>query len=209
MGRYLGAQCKRCRRHGAKLYLKGERCYTDKCSMERRPTPPGVGSIKRKTKPSDYSVQLKEKQKMKEMYGILEKQFRNYFVKASKKKGITAQNLVDMLESRIDNVVYRLGFAASRKLARQMVRNKYFTVNGRHVHVPSYNVKIDSVIALKDKYKNNSTVLAALNLAKQRGYSEWVNYIEESKSGKLLRHPSIEELNLPVKLQLVVELYSK
>ena len=209
MARYIGPVCKRCRRHGEKLYLKGERCYTDKCAMERRPTPPGEGSKKRRKKPSDYSLQLTEKQKVKDMYGVLEKQFRIYFSNANKKKGITSQNLVDILESRLDNVVYRLGFAASRKMARFMVRNKYFTVKGKKVNIASYQVSLGDEIKIKEKYSNDKSVLASLNLAKQRGYADWLEYVEDTKSGKLVRLPSIEEVNLPVNLQLVVELYSK
>lgn len=209
MGRYLGPQCKRCRRHGAKLYLKGERCYTDKCAMERRATAPGQGPVKKRTKQSEYALQLKEKQKVKEMYGLMERQFRLYFQRASSKKGVTAQNLIDLLETRLDNAVYRLGFATSRKLARQMVRNKYFVVNGKRVNIPSYCVKIGDTIKIIEKYSNNPTVTASLNLAKQRGYDEWVIFDEAAKSGQFNRLPSIEELNLPVNLQLVVELYSK
>ena len=209
MSRYTDAKCRLCRRHGSKLFLKGPRCYTDKCAMERRNAAPGQGPIKKKTKLSDYAFQLKEKQKIKEMYGLLERQFRLYFQRASRKKGVTAQNLVDLLESRLDNVVYRLGFATSRKLARQMVRNKYFLVNGKRISVPSYIVKIGDTIKIVDKYSNNSTVVSSLNLAKQRGYDSWVVFDEATKSGQITRLPAIDELNLPVNLQLVVELYSK
>jgi small subunit ribosomal protein S4 len=209
MARYLGPACKRCRRLGAKLYLKGERCYTDKCAMENRPTPPGEGPKKHRSKPSDYAIQLKEKQKLREMYGLLERQFVNYFEKANNREGITSQNLVDILESRLDNVVYRLGFASSRKMARQMVRNGYFSVNGKKVNIPSYQVKPEEEIKIIEKYANNQSVLSALNLAKQRGYSDWIDFVEETKSGKITRLPSTEELGLPIDLQLVVELYSK
>jgi len=209
MARYIGSQCKRCRRHGAKLFLKGERCFTDKCAFERRKNPPGMGPIKRKNKPTDYLLQLKEKQKLKDIYGLLEKQFRLFFERANRKKGITAQNLIDLLEARLDNMVYRLGFAMSRKSARQMVRNGYFKVNNRNVKIPSYIVKIGDIIKIKDKYANNASVQNAISLSKQRGLVEWVELNEAEKAGKLLRAPMIDELNLPVNLQLVIELYSK
>jgi small subunit ribosomal protein S4 len=215
MARYLGAVCKRCRRYGAKLYLKGEKCYTDKCAVETRSDKngnikaPGEGPKKRRTKPTDYALQLKEKQKVKNYYGVLERQFRLYFAKANKKKGITSQNLVDLLESRLDNAVYRLGFASSRQMARQMVRNGYFTVNGKNVNIPSYGVKLNEVIKIKEKYANNKSVSAALNLMQQRGYCEWITFNDSEKSGSLNRLPSAEEVNMPVDLQMVVELYSK
>ena len=143
------------------------------------------------------------------MYGVLEKQFRLYFAKANSQKGITSQNLMDILESRLDNMVYRLGFGSSRKMARLMVRNKYFTVNGKLINIPSYQVKVNDVIKLVNKYEANGSVLSSMNLTKQRGVSEWVSFDETSKSGKLLRFPTIEELQLPINLQLIVELYSK
>lgn len=209
MARYIGPQCKRCRRHGSKLFLKGERCYTDKCAMERRPTPPGQGAVKKKTKSSEYALQLREKQKTKELYGLFERQFRLYFQRANRKKGVTSQNLIDLLETRLDNVVYRLGFASSRKFARQLVRHNCFQVNGKRVNIPSYGLKAGDIVKVVEKYSANAEINASLNLAKQRGYAEWIEFNEPTKSGKLLRLPSIEELELPVNLQLVVELYSK
>ena len=208
MARYIGSKCRLCRREKMKLFLKGERCYTDKCAFERRQYPPGHHGQGR-TKFSDYGEQLREKQKVKRMYGVLEKQFRNYFKYAASKKGVTGENLLIVLESRLDNMVYRLGFAASRSEARQLIKHGHFLVNGRKVNVPSYLVKPEDVIQLREKSRKIAKIQEAIETAAQRGVPAWLEMNGEKFEGRVVSLPRREEITIPIKEQLIVELYSK
>ncbi len=208
MARYRGSVCRLCRRENTKLFLKGERCYTDKCAVERRQYAPGQHG-QRRSKLTDYGDQLREKQKMKRIYGVLEKQFKNYFLRAAQQKGVTGENLLLFLERRLDNMVYRLGFAASRNEARQLVRNGHFLVNERHVNIPSYLVKPGDVIKLSDKSQKIEKIKEALEVASRRGIPRWLELEIESFRGKVLSLPTREEITMPIKEQLVVELYSR
>jgi small subunit ribosomal protein S4 len=209
MARYLGAVCRLCRREGMKLFLKGERCYTDKCAIEKRNVPPGQHGRARKAKVIGYGVQLREKQKVKRTYGILENQFRRYFEAADRQKGITGQLLLQMLERRLDNVVYRLGFATSRPQARQLVRHGHFTVNGRKVDIPSFAVRLGDTIAVRSTSATNVTIQHATEEVKGRGVPEWLLLDLGALSGRISSLPTREQINLPVEEQLIVELYSK
>jgi small subunit ribosomal protein S4 len=191
-----------------KLFLKGDRCYSDRCAFDRRGYGPGAHGQSRK-KQTDYSVQLREKQKLKRMYGILEKQFRGYFEKADQQKGITGTNLLIFLERRLDNMVYRLGFANSRNEARQLVLHNHFLVNGKKVNIPSYLVGVGDQIQVKEKSRNISRIVEALGTVARRGVPEWLEMNRESFIGSVKRLPAREELTMPVQEQLVVELYSK
>lgn len=204
MARYTGPSCKLCRREGLKLFLKGERCLT-KCAVERRSYPPGQHGRGR-IKQSEYRDQLREKQKARRYYGLLEGQFRSYYTKASNKQGITGENLLRLLEMRLDNVVYRLGFGASRAQARQLIRHGHFHVNGRRVDIPSYHIKTDDVITMSSQ-KASETVLAATDLV--ANVPAWLQADHENLSGKVLREPERDEIDAPVQEQLIVELYSK
>ena len=206
MARDTGPQCKLCRREGQKLFLKGERCLTDKCGVERRSYPPGEHGRGRQ-KQSEYRVQLREKQKARRYYGVQEKQFRNYYAKASRQEGITGENLLTMLECRLDNVLVRLGFAASRRQARQLVRHGHWLVNGRRVDFPSYQVRTGDVITLKAASPAEATVRDATELTGQ--IPAWLQADHESLSAKVLRKPERREVAAPVQEQLIVELYSK
>ncbi len=208
MARYSGADCRLCRREGIKLFLKGDRCYSDKCAIERRPYPPGMAGKKR-PRDSEYRIQLREKQKAKRIYGILEKQFRNYYKLASRTTGITGENLLRLLESRLDNVVYRLGFAASRDEARQNVRHGHFLVDGRRVDIPSYRVKPGQVVAVADKAKELTVVKAAIISSSKVEIPGWLEVDVEKLQGKVLALPSRDQIDAPVREQLIVELYSK
>ena len=208
MARYTGADCRLCRREGIKLFIKGDRCYSDKCAMERRPYPPGMAGKKR-PRDSEYRIQLREKQKAKRIYGILEKQFRNYYKLASKTIGITGENLLRLLESRLDNVVYRLGFAASRDEARQNVRHGHFLVDGRRVDIPSYRVKPGQVVAVAEKAKEMSVVKAAIISSSKIEIPGWLEVDVEKLQGKVLSLPTRDQIDAPVREQLIVELYSK
>jgi small subunit ribosomal protein S4 len=208
MARYTGADCRLCRREGIKLFLKGDRCYSDKCGVERRPFPPGQAGRKR-PRDSEYRVQLREKQRAKRIYGILEKQFRNYYELATRQKGITGENLLRLLESRLDNVVYRLGFAASRDEARQTVRHNHMLVNGRRVNIPSYRVRPGDVVALADKAKDMSVVKAAIISSARVEVPGWLEVDVEKLQGKVLSLPERNQIDCPVREQLIVELYSK
>ena len=208
MARYTGADCRLCRREGIKLFLKGDRCFGDKCAIERRPYPPGQAGKKR-PRDSEYRVQLREKQRAKRIYGVLEKQFRNYYKLASRMSGITGENLLRLLESRLDNVVYRLGFASSRDAARQMVRHGHFLVNGRRVDIPSFRVKPGSVVALAAKAKDLNVVKAAIISSSKVEIPGWLEVDVEKLQGKVLSLPSREQIDAPVREQLIVELYSK
>ena len=209
MGRYIGPVCRLCRREGVKLYLKGERCYSPKCAMERRPYPPGQHGQKRARRPSDYAVRLREKQKLRRIYGISERQFRNLFEEASKKKGVTGSVFLGLLESRLDNVVYRLGFAVSRRQARQLVRHGHITVNGRRVDLPSYRVRPWDEIAVAEKSRNLELIRQNLEAMKGRKVGPWLSLDVEGMKGKFLRLPDREDLALPVNEQLVIEFYSR
>ncbi|MHB1341201.1 MAG: 30S ribosomal protein S4 [Coriobacteriia bacterium] len=208
MARYSGADCRLCRREGIKLFLKGDRCYSDKCAIERRPYPPGMAGKKR-PRDSEYRLQLREKQKAKRIYGILEKQFRNYYKLASRMSGITGENLLRLLESRLDNVVYRLGFAASRDEARQMVRHGHFLVDGRRVDIPSFRVRPAQVVALAPKAHDLTVVKAAIISSSKVEIPGWLEVDVEKLQGKVLSLPTREQIDAPVREQLIVELYSK
>ena len=208
MSRYIDAQCRVCRRNGCKLFLKGERCYTDKCSISRRNYAPGDHGQKR-AKLSEYGTQLREKQKTRSYYGVGEKQFRKYFEMASNKKGITGENLLQILESRLDNVVYRLGYGSSRAEARQMVNHSQFEVNGKKVNIPSYLVKAGDVITVREIKKGNKTIKANVEDSKVRPVPAWLEKDSEKLGGKVIRLAAREEIDIPIEEHLIVELYSK
>lgn len=208
MARYTGPVCRLCRREGLKLYLKGDRCYSDKCALERRPTQPGQhGKIKSKL--SDYGIRLREKQKVRRIYGITEKQFRNYFKLADKMQGITGHNLLFLLERRLDNIVYRLGFADSRAQARQLVRHGFFKVNGRKVDIPSYLCKKGDVITLARTDKIPPVITQALEAVVRRGVPDWLELIPEEYKGIVKNNPERNHINYPINEQLIVEFYSR
>ena len=209
MARYIGPVCRLCRREGMKLFLKGERCYSDKCAIEKRNVPPGQHGRARRAKMVGYGIQLREKQKVKRTYGVLESQFRRYFEAADRQKGITGELLLQMLERRLDNVIYRLGFATSRAQARQLVRHGHFTVNGRKVDVPSYAVRRGDVIAVQGTSGENPTIQHAVEEVKGRGIPDWLLLDSGALSGSVSQLPTREQINLPVQEQLIVELYSK
>jgi small subunit ribosomal protein S4 len=208
MARYTGADCRLCRREGIKLFLKGDRCYSDKCAVEKRPYPPGMAGKKR-PRDSEYRVQLREKQRAKRMYGLLEKQFRGYYTIASAQKGITGENLLRLLESRLDNVVYRLGFAKSRDEARQVVRHGHITVNERRVNIPSYRVRPGEIVAVATKSKDLLVIKTALIASEKIEVPGWLEVDIEKLQGKVLSLPSRDQIDAPVREQLIVELYSK
>ncbi|MFO7601025.1 MAG: 30S ribosomal protein S4 [Candidatus Desulfacyla sp.] len=209
MARYRDSSCKLCRRENLKLYLKGDRCYGDKCAFERRAYAPGQHGQRRGGKVSDYRVQLREKQKVKRIYGLLEKQFRGYYYRADKRKGITGTNLLTALESRLDNIVYRMGFGASRKQARQLVRHNHFTVNDKKVNIPSYLVKVGDQIGVKEKSKKVPQVIEAMETVVRRGIPDWIEVDKEKFKGTLKALPNREDLTMPIQEQLIIELYSK
>jgi small subunit ribosomal protein S4 len=208
MGRYRGPVCKLCRREGIKLHLKGERCYTDKCAIERRNYPPGQHGLMR-SRFTDYGIHLREKQKVKRMYGILEKQFKKYFEIADRKKGITGDNLLILLERRLDNVVYKLGFCCSVNEARQFVRHGHFMVNGGKVDIPSYLVKVGDVISIKDKSKDIARIVESLEAVEKKGIPDWLELDKDSFKGIIKSLPTRESILAPIKEQLIVEYYSK
>ena len=208
MARYTDEQCRICRREGQKLFLKGSRCYTDKCSISRRNYAPGQHGQKR-AKLSEYGTQLREKQKTKSYYGVGEKQFRRYFEMASNKKGVTGENLLQILESRLDNVVYRLGFGASRAQARQLVNHGQFEVNGRKVNIPSYLVKAGDVITVRESTKDNGAIKVNVEANSAKPIPAWLELNNETLSGKVVRLASREDVDIPVEEHLIVELYSK
>jgi len=209
LARYKESVCRLCRREGLKLFLKGDRCYGEKCSFERRGYAPGEHGQLRRKQQSDYGVQLREKQKLKRMYGLLEKQFRGYFEKADRKKGITGTNLLLYLERRLDNMVYRLGFANSRNEARQLVRHNHFMINGHKVNIPSYLVNIGDTIEITEDSKTNNKIVEAMETVARRGIPQWLELEQENFKGKVKVFPTREELTMPIQEQLVVELYSK
>jgi small subunit ribosomal protein S4 len=210
MARYTDSVCRLCRREGVKLFLKGDRCFKEKCAVDRRAYVPGQhGQSRRPRKASDYQVQLREKQKIKRIYGLLEKQFRNLYEKASRRPGITGNNLMAMLESRLDNVVYRMGFAKSRAQARQLVNHGHVRVNGRKVDIASCLVRAGDVVSLKEKTKSNTYVAEALESVQGRGLPEWIQVEPENALGKVTQLPLREQIDQDVNEQLVVELYSR
>ena len=208
MARYTGAVCRLCRREGQKLFLKGDRCYTDKCAVERRAYAPGMHGNARNKKLSEYGVQLREKQKARRYYGVLESQFAEYFEMASKRKGMTGENLLATLESRLDNVVYRLGFAMSRAEARQLVRHGHFTVNGKKVNIPSYLVSVGETIELKDSSRSLDKFKGALEANASRVVPKWLE-MDKNNVAKVVAVPAREDIDLPIEEHLIVELYSK
>lgn len=208
MARYTGADCRLCRREGIKLFLKGDRCYSDKCGVERRPYPPGQAGKKR-PRDSEYRVQLREKQRTKRIYGLLEKQFRSYYELANRQAGITGENLLRLLETRLDNSVYRLGLAKSRDEARQVVRHGHISVNGRRVNIPSYRVRPGDIIAVSDKSKDLLVIKTALISSEKIEVPGWLEVDIEKLQGKVLSLPTRDQIDAPVREQLIVELYSK
>ena len=208
MARYTGAVCRLCRREGQKLFLKGDRCYTDKCAVERRAYAPGMHGNARNKKLSEYGVQLREKQKARRYYGVLESQFAEYFEMASKRKGMTGENLLAILESRLDNVVYRLGFAMSRAEARQLVRHGHFTVHGKKVNIPSYLVSVGETIELKDSSRSLDKFKGALEANASRVVPKWLE-MDKNNVAKVVAVPAREDIDLPIEEHLIVELYSK
>ncbi len=209
MARYTGPSCRLCRREGIKLYLKGERCYTEKCSVDRRSYAPGQHGQRRRGKYSEYGLQLREKQKARRIYGVLEKQFRRYFKEADRRKGITGENLLQILESRLDNIVYRMGFALSRSEARQLVRHGHFTVNGQKVTIPSYQVSPGDVVAVKETSRGKGRFKELAELTRNQGRVEWLEVDSDNLTGKIIRLPNREEIDTPIEEHLIVELYSR
>ena len=211
MGRHTGPVCKLCRREGQKLFLKGTKCYTEKCPVERRAYPPGQHGVAqaRRRKMSDYALQLREKQKVKRIYGVGERYFRNLFQGASKHSGLTGENLLIGLESRLDNIVYRLGFAGSRAQSRQLVRHRHVEVNGRPVDIPSYQVQPGDEVRLKEKSRDLVPVQVALESKTRPDTVSWLALDEGTRTGRMLERPTREQIPLPVQEQLIVELYSK
>ncbi len=208
MARYTGPSCRLCRREGSELFLKGERCYTDKCAIKRRSYPPGQHGQGR-IKVSDYGVQLREKQKVRRIYGILENQFRGYFETADRMKGVTGENLLFILERRLDNVAYRLGFATSRDEARQLVRHGHFTLNGRKVNIPSLQVKAGDVLQLREKSRKVAAISESLEGVVRRGIPQWLELDKDAFKGTVKAMPVREDITMPIQEQLIVELYSK
>lgn len=208
MAKYTGSKCRQCRREGGKLFLKGEKCFTAKCAIENRPFPPGQHG-QRRTRLSDYATQLREKQKVRRIYGVLEKQFRNYYKKAAGTKGSTGENLLQLLEGRLDNVVYRMGFAASRAESRQLVRHNGISVNGTRVNIPSYQVQPSDVVGITEKGRSQSRIASAIELAQQRGFSDWIDVDTKKVEGVYKARPERSELPADINEHLIVELYSK
>jgi len=208
LARYTGPSCRLCRRENMELFLKGDRCYTDKCALKRRNYPPGQHGQGR-SKASAYGVQLREKQKVRRIYGLLEKQFRSYFAEADRRKGVTGENLLSLLERRLDNVVYRLGFATSRTESRQLVRHGHFILNGRKVDIPSIQLKVGDVIELREKSRNIVAINSALEAVARRGIPQWLELDKDAFKGTLKALPIREDITAPIQEQLIVELYSK
>ena len=208
MARYVGPKCRQCRREGNKLFLKGEKCFTARCPFENRAFPPGQHG-QRRGRLSDYALQLREKQKVRRIYGILEKQFRLYYQDADRRKGATGENLLQALESRLDTVVYRMGFASSRSEARQLVRHNAIFVNGKRVNIPSYQVKPADEISVNEKAKNQLRIQGALEMASQRGFVEWIDVDTKKMKGVFKALPERSDLPSDINEQLIVELYSK
>jgi len=209
LAKYRESLCRLCRAEGIKLFQKGDRCFTEKCALDRRAYAPGEHGQSRRGKHSDYGVQMREKQKLKRMFGLLERQFRNYFHKADKQKGVTGSNLLLMLERRLDNVVFRLGFANSRSEARQLVLHGHFFVNGKKVNIPSYLVGAGEEIQVREKSRNITRILESMDIVARRGIPQWLELDKDNFKGTFKRIPARDELTMPIQEQLVVELYSK
>jgi small subunit ribosomal protein S4 len=209
VGRYTDSVCRQCRREGEKLFLKGDRCYSEKCAIERKPYIPGEHGRGRRQKPTEYGLQLREKQKTRRIYGILEKQFRNYFKKADRQQGITGENLLILLERRLDNVVFRLGFASSRKEARQLVNHGHFTLNGKKASIPSMMVKIGDIIQVKEKSKESPKFQEIKDQATYKTPPEWLSVDVENLTGSVQAYPTREQIDTQIYEQLIVELYSR
>jgi len=208
LARYTGSQCRICRRETEKLFLKGDRCFTEKCAVERRQYPPGQHG-QRRSKLSEYGIQLREKQKVRKMYGVLEKQFRNYFKSAEKKRGVTGEILLQLLETRLDNIVCRMGFAPNRNSARQLVNHGHFLVNGRKVNIPSFSVRVGDLVEVRESSRNLALIGDSLSGNEQKGVPAWIEMDFQNFKGKLLQIPSRDDIQLPAQEQLIVELYSK
>jgi small subunit ribosomal protein S4 len=208
LARYTESVCRLCRREGMKLFLKGDRCFKDKCAIERRNYPPGQHG-RRRSKLLGYGIQLREKQKVKRIYGLLESQFRLAFARAERRKGITGANLLEELERRLDNVVYALGFAASRAQARQLVLHGHVAINGRKVSIPSFRVAKGQVVSIKERSRSNEQIKASVETARARGVPAWLDLTPESFAGRVVELPKREDIKLPIQEQLIVELYSK
>jgi len=209
MARYTGPVCRLCRREDMKLFLKGDRCYTDKCGFERRAYPPGQHGQNRRRKNSDYGEQLREKQKVKRIYGIAERQFRGYYYRASRMKGVTGENLLQLLERRLDNIVYRLGFASNHAEARQLVRHGHFSINGTRVNIPSYLVRANDAITIRESSKKMPRLAENLNAVDRRGVPQWLELDKDNFRGRIKALPAREDLKMEIREQLIVELYSK
>ena len=209
MARYRGPVCRLCRRENLKLFLKGDRCYGDKCAFDRRPYPPGQHGQRRGGKISDYRLQLREKQKVKRIYGVLESQFKRYYELAAKRKGITGVNLLIILESRLDNLVYRAGFAGSRAQARQLVRHGHILLNGRKINIPSCLLKPGDVIEVRNKSRELKVIKDSMETVVRRGIPSWIEVDKENFKATLKDLPKREDITIPVQEQLIVELYSK
>lgn len=208
MAKYSGAKCRQCRRQGEKLFLKGEKCFTAKCAIEKRGFPPGQHG-KRRTRVTDYATQLREKQKVRWIYGVLERQFHRYYTEAARRKGSTGERLLQILESRLDNVVYRMGLGASRSEARQLVRHNAITVNGEKVNIPSYSVSPDDVIAVDQKAKKQLRIQGALDFSQQQGLPDWIEVDVSKMQGVFKAQPERSDLPAEINEHLIVELYSK
>src|SRR5689334_12820255 len=208
MARYIGPACRLCRRENMKLFLKGERCYTDKCSFDRRPYPPGMHG-QRRAKVTEFAVRMREKQKVRRIYGLLERQFSGYFDHADRQKGVTGSNLLNLLERRLDSAIYRLGMGATRTDARQLVRHKHVQVNGRTVNIPSFLVKPGDKITVREGSKSLVRIQAALDLSARREQPEWLEFDRDNLTGTVKMMPAREAITLPIEEQLIVEFYSR
>ena len=209
MARNLGSVCRQCRREGMKLFLKGDRCYADKCAFERRPYSPGQHGQRRRRKLSDYGLQLREKQRAKQMYGILERQFRKYFHIADRMKGVTGDNLILLLERRLDNMIYRMGFARSRNQARQLVRHGHFAINGKRTNIPSYLIRQGDTVSIIERSQKVTSIVESMEAVERRGVPEWLMLEKDRHQAKVMAYPTREQLSIPIQEQLIVELYSK
>ncbi|MBC7974684.1 MAG: 30S ribosomal protein S4 [Myxococcales bacterium] len=209
MARYIGPVCRLCRREDAKLFLKGDRCFSDKCGYERRQYPPGQHGQGRKKRPSDYGQQLREKQKVKRIYGLLEKQFRGYYYKASRMRGVTGENLLMLLERRLDNVALRFGFSSSHAEARQLVRHGHFTVNGKRINIPSYQVRPGDTIEVREKSRKIQKIVDSLANVDRVPRPAWLELDKEAMRGKVTQAPTRSDVSSDIDEQLIVELYSK
>lgn len=209
MARYIDPVCRLCRREGIKLFLKGDRCYTDKCAIEKRSYPPGQHGSGFRQKLSEFGQQLREKQKVKRIYGVLEKQFRRFFEAAARKRGMTGETLLGLLEKRLDNVVYRMGFAASRAEGRQLVKHGHLLLNGKRADIPSMLVKVNDVVTVRERSRKIAQITNAMEAARRKGTSSWIQLDMDNFAGKIVGEPKREELTLPIQEQLIVELYSR